>query len=320
METPLVDMSVVIVTWNVKRYVEECLESLQCQTECPPIEITVVDNASSDGTADFIEKFFPSVKVVRNSANLGFAIGNNIGIRGSKGKYICLINPDVKVAPDCLSKVLAYMEQNPSIGILGPKMLGPDGRVRRSCMRFPDAWNVFARAVGLDTLFNKSRFSSGLLMPDFRFDRVCDVDVLNGWFWVVRRKALEQVGPIDERFFMYGEDIDWCYRFHQNAWRTVFYPEAQAVHYGGASSARAPIRLHIEMCKANVQFWRKHHRQLGRMFYLAVLWVHEFLRLLGYAAIYSLRKSSRQEYVFKMRRSATCLLWLAGLYRLPEYR
>jgi len=313
-----VDISIVIVTWNVKRYVQECLGSLRRQAACPQIEVIVVDNASSDGTTEFIAECFPYVKVIQNKSNLGYARANNIGLQHCKGKYICLVNPDINLPPDCLAKIFGYMEQDSSVGMLGPRMLGPDGKVRRSCMRFPGAWNVFCRAMGLDTIFKSTRFLRGLLMHDFGFDRVCDVDVLNGWFWVVRREALEQVGPLDERFFMYGEDTDWCYRFHQNRWRTVFYPEAQAVHYGGASSASAPVRFYIEMCKADAQFWRKHHRWLGKLFYLAVLWLHEFVRLAGYATIYWFRKSSRQESVFKMRRSAACLLWLAGLYRLPE--
>lgn len=315
-----VDISVVIVTWNVKHYVEGCLKSLELQEGCPQVEIIVVDNASSDGTADSIVEHFPNVTLCRNSSNLGFARANNLGLQHCNGKYICLVNPDVVVAPDCLAKILLYMEEDLSIGILGPKMLGPDGRVRRSCMRFPDAWNVFCRAVGLDTLLENSRFSRGLLMQDFRFDRACDVDVLNGWFWVIRRTALEQVGLLDENFFMYGEDLDWCYRFHQHGWRTVFYPGAQAIHYGGASSARVPIRFYIEMCRANAQFWRKYHRRPGTLFYLAALWIHEFVRLAGYATTYWFRKSSRAESAFKVRRSIACLLWLAGLYRLPEYR
>lgn len=320
MENASAEVSIVIVTWNARRYVEKCLESLQCQRACPPMEIIVVDNASSDGTVESIKKRFPCVKIVRNNCNLGFAKGNNIGIRLSQGKYLCLINPDVKVAPDCLATLLGFMEQDSSIGISGPRMLSADGRVQRSCMRFPGAWSVFCRAGGLDSLFKSTRLFSGLLMHDFRFDRVCDVEVLNGWFWVVRRRALEQVGLLDERFFMYGEDVDWCYRFHQNGWRVVFCPTAQAVHYGGASSARVPIRSYVEMWKADAQYWRKHHRRLGSMFYLVVLWVHMSVRLAGYAVIYGFRKSSRLESVYKMRRSAACLLWAVGLYRFPELK
>lgn len=314
-----VDISVVIVTWNVRKYVEECLKSLENQVGCPAMEVIVVDNNSSDGTAELIAEHFRHVKFIRSSSNLGFSRANNVGLRHCKGKYICLINPDVNLKPDCLAKIIAFMEQDPSIGILGPQMLASDGRVRRSCMRFPSAWNIFCSAMGLDAVIKSSRFFGGLQMRDFRFDRICDVDVLNGWFWVVKQDALEQVGPLDERFFMYGEDVDWCYRFYQDGWRAVFYPEAQAVHYGGASSARAPVRFYVEMKKADAQFWRKHHRRRGRLFYLATICLHEFVRLAAYASIYCFRKSSRVEATFKMNRSAACLLWLAGLYHLPQF-
>jgi GT2 family glycosyltransferase len=313
MNTATVDLSIVIVTWNAKKYVRECLTSLLRQTIDCSIEIIVVDNASTDGTPDLVRDEFPQVRLIRNDRNLGFAAANNIGLRETLGDYIYLINSDVVVPDDCLAAVFGYMQQNPEIGLLGPQMRGPDGKVRRSTMRFPTVWNSFCWAVALSSIFRHSKLWGGFLMQDFAHDTVRDVDVLNGWFWVVRRKAFDQVGLLDERFFMYGEDIDWSYRFHQSGWRAVFYPGASALHYGGASSANAPIRFYVEMQRANLQYWEKHSNALGKFGYLASSWLHHILRIFGYAILYSLRRSKRDEAAYKVRRSFASILWLCGL-------
>jgi GT2 family glycosyltransferase len=150
-------------------------------------------------------------------------------------------------------------------------------------------------------------------MRDFMYDRITDVDVLTGWFWMVRREALEQVGPLDDRFFMYGEDIDWSKRFHAAGWRVVFYPEAEAVHYCGASSANAPTRFYVEMNRSNMQYYRRHHSTLEILgFWLATL-LHEVLRIVGFGVVYLLKGARCQETAFKIKRSAACLLWLTGI-------
>ena len=149
-------------------------------------------------------------------------------------------------------------------------------------------------------------------MRDFAYDRIADVQVLTGWFWMVRREALAQVGGLDEQFFMYGEDIDWCRRYWQAGWRVVFYPNAEALHYGGGSSAKAPIRFAIEMLRARLQYIRKHHSIFARIAFRVTLWLHHLLRIAGYGVLLLLSKSHRAEAAFKVRQSCACLLWLAG--------
>jgi GT2 family glycosyltransferase len=152
-------------------------------------------------------------------------------------------------------------------------------------------------------------------MRDFEHNQLSDVEVLNGWFWVVRKEALKQVGLLDERFFIYGEDLDWCYRFKKAGWRVVFYPYAESTHYGGGSSARAPIWFYLEERKANTQYWIKHHRRCSQWTYFAIVWLHEVLRVCGYAGAYLFVKSSRADALFKLNRSIACLSWLArGLF------
>jgi hypothetical protein len=224
-----------------------------------------------------------------------------------------LVNSDVVVPAGCLERMVEYMEQHPYIGMLGPKMLLPDGTIGQSCMRFPSLWNWFCRALALDQLFSRSRMFGGFLMTDFLYDRVMDVNVLTGWFWMVRKEALDQVGLLDERFFMYGEDIDWSKRFHEAGWRVVFYPDAEAVHYCGASSSKAPTRFYIEMNRANMQYCRQHHSRFAVLWFWLATCLHEVVRIVGYGVVYLLKRGRDSEAGFKVKRSMACLLWLMGL-------
>jgi GT2 family glycosyltransferase len=312
-------LSVIVVTWNGRRYVMECLESLRRVPRALTIEIIVVDNASTDGTPDAIEEEFQDIILVRSETNVGFAKANNLGIQLSTGRHLCLVNSDVVIPPGCLERLVDYMERNPSVGVLGPKMLSPIGDVGYSVMRLPTVWNSLCCAVGLHTLLPASKWFAGFQMNGYPYDSVDDVEVLTGWFWMISRPALGTVGGLDERFFMYGEDIDWCHRFRDAGWRVVFYPFAEALHYGAASSGKTPIRFYIEMHRANLQYFRKHHGRLGWLGYLMVMWIHHSLRIAANGLASVIRPSSRADAVFKVKRSALCLAGLAGFSgREPE--
>lgn len=303
-------VSVVIVVWNAKKYVQECLASLRehCARAC--FEVIVVDNASTDGTTELIAQEFPEFKLIRNSDNLGFAKANNIGIAQSSGDYVCLVNSDVKFLDDCITPMIEYLSENPRVGMLGPKMLSTDGKVWRSTMRFPTLWNHFCRALCVDVAFKKSRLFGGLLMSDFDHQATTPVEVLNGWFVVVRRSSLERVGLLDPQFFMYGEDVDWCYRFHQAGEGVVFFAEAGAIHYGGASSSHAPLRFYLELYRATWQYWKKHRGGLAQLGFLAAFAVHHSIRLVGSGLLYLVLPSRRAQTVAKFKRSLACLQWV----------
>ena len=314
----MTDLSIVIVSWNTKKYLEECLTSLRTIDGNLSVETIVVDNASSDGTPEMIRAQFPEVTLLETGANLGFAGGNNVGIQKASGNYVCLINSDVNVPPDCLPKMHSYMEQNSTIGLLGPGMLYTDGRVHRSGMRFPTLWNLFLRALFLDSLFKRSRFFGGYLMKDFQFDRTTDIDVLNGWFWMARREALNQAGLLDRRFFMYAEDVDWCKQFHLAGWRVVFYPEARALHYGGASAANAPSRFNVEMQRANLQYWKKYHGRVSLFFYLLIGFLSYSIRAAGWGIVYLTQRSSRYRAEIEVQQYLKCLRWVLDSRTLNE--
>jgi len=305
-------LSIVIVTWNGKAYIEACLESLSAQRRSPETEVIVVDNASSDGTPELILSRFPDVHLIRNEKNLGFARANNIGIRLSRAPQIALINSDVTVPPECLPAMSAYVSQHPDVGMIGPRMFGPDGLVGRSCMRFPTLWVYLSYSLGLDLLFRDRPPFTGFLMRCFTWDRTSEVDVLNGWFLMIRRDALDKVGLLDERFFMYGEDLDWSYRFFQAGWKRVYFAGAHAVHYGGGSSSLQPTRFYLEMMRANLQFWRKYHSSGAALAYAGAVVVHEAVRLIAYSIEFVFSRRRRLDSGFKIRRSLACLRWLAG--------
>jgi GT2 family glycosyltransferase len=309
--------SVVIVVWNAKKYVIECLESLREHCLGVYDEVIIVDNASTDGTPEVIAQMFPDFRLIRNPKNLGFAKANNIGIMQSSGEYVCLVNSDVKFTSDCLSPMLRFLSKNSEVGMVGPKMLGTDGEVRRSTMRFPTVWNQFSRALGLDIAFKNSRMFGGLLMSDFDHKTTGPVEVLNGWFVVVRRTSMDRVGLLDPQFFMYGEDVDWCYRFHEAGEKVVFFGKAEAIHYGGASSSNAPLHFYLEMYYASWQYWRKHHSRWAQTAFLASLVVYHMVRLFGSAASYPFFPSQRSQNLAKLRRSLVCLRWVSQPRRNP---
>jgi GT2 family glycosyltransferase len=204
----------------------------------------------------------------------------------------------------------AYMETNPSIGMLGPQMLCPDGQIGRSYMRFPTLWRGLCDAFALRLVFRNSGGLSGIMMTDFDNSQTAEVDVLNGWFVMVRRIALEEVGGLDGQFFMYGEDIDWSYRFNKAGWKRVYFSEARASHYGGASSAVAPTRFYLEMKRANLSLIRKHYGEVGAVLYVSVTLLHELLRALGNCILITFNRE-RPKAILNMKRSLACLRWMA---------
>jgi GT2 family glycosyltransferase len=311
------DISIVIVTWNGKHFAQECLASLRGLRTPLTLETIVVDNASTDGTPEAIRKEFPEVRLLCNSENLGFAKANNIGIKACFGRYIALINSDVVVPQGCLERMVTFLDQNPGIGLLGPKMITPTGGIGQSVNRLPTLWNYFCCAAGLHRIAPESKWLGGFEMPSYPHDKTEDVEVLTGWFWMSPRRAVEEVGGLDERFFMYGEDIDWSYRFRKAGWRVVFYADAEALHYGGASSGRAPIRFYIEMVRANLQYFDKHHGRIGHYGFLMATAIRDTLRICANCILYCIRPGKRDDYAFKMKRSLACLRWVAHQESLP---
>jgi len=273
-----IDISVVVVGWNAKHYMELCLESL---AKAPPrrsMEVLVIDNASSDDSVEMIETKFPWVKLIKSSENLGFAKGNNIAIRQCRGRYIALVNPDVIVFPGCLDALADFLDQNPKVGNVGPRVFNPDMTMQSTCRRFPTLWNNLCSTTRLESVFKGSRFFAGEHMFYFPHDRTLAVDVIVGCFSFIRREAFDEVGLLDEDLFMYGDDVDWCRRARNAGWEVVFYPGGQAIHDRGKITAPYPVRFAIAQQRSILRYWRKHHSFMGVLGIRAIMLFHHLLR------------------------------------------
>jgi len=257
-------------------------------------EVIVVDNDSSDGSPEAVEQNFPHVKLIRSGSNLGFARANNIGITESSGDFICLVNSDVEVLPGCFNSLIGFMQSRPEVAGVGPKILNADLSIQTSCRKFPSLWNNLCRALALDRVFGKSPFFSGEQMFYFSHSETIQVQVLSGCFMMLRRSAIEEVGLLDDRFFIYAEDIDWCRRFSDAGKMLMFFPQAKAIHYGGGSSGNAPVRFSLEQIRARFQYWEKYHGEAGIMCFALIVALHHLVRIFGGLSLYLIRPGGRE--------------------------
>ena len=299
----MVDASIIIVNWNTKDLLLNCLKSIKNREAKYEMEIIVVDNASTDGSPEAVKYQFPNVKLIVNNRNLGFAKGNNIGIEASLGRYVCLANSDIVIKEGCIEGMLRYMDAHTSIGILGPKLLNPDLTLQPSCKKFPTLWNNFCLAVGLTKIFLRSKLFCGEHMWFFPHDTVIRVEALVGAFLVVRREAIKQVGLLDENFFMYGEEIDWCKRFWNAGWEVVFYPEAEVVHYGRASSSREPVRFFKESYRSKLKYWKKHRSRVAQIGFVLITLLRQAIRIMSGVFLYIMKPSARTKVMTKIKGS-----------------
>lgn len=300
------DISVVIVGWNARHYLELCLQSLAGAPPHRSMGIIVVDNASADGSAEMIEARFPHVKLIRSKENLGFAKGNNVGIRQCQGRYIALVNPDVIVFPGCLDALADFLDQNPKVGNVGPRVLNPDMSMQSTCRKFPTLWNNFCSATSLSTTFKNSRIFAGEHMFYFPHDRTLPVDVLVGCFSMIRRETFDEVGLLDEDLFMYGDDVDWCRRCWNAGWQVFFFPGARAIHDRGKITAPYPVRFAVAQQKSVLTYWRKHHGFWGVMGIRSIIVFHHSMRY-GFTKVTDLFRGKSTARDVRKQVSGACL-------------
>jgi GT2 family glycosyltransferase len=304
---PSLDISVVIVAWNARHYLKLCLDSLVKAPLRRSMEVLVVDNASADGSAEMIESEYPWVKLIKSRENLGFSKGNNVAIRQCQGRYIALVNPDVIVFPGCLDALADFLDQNPKVGNVGPRVFNPDMSMQSTCRRFPTLWNNFCSATGLATKFKNSQFFAGEHMFYFPHDRTLTVDVLVGCFSMIRRETFNEVGLLDEDLFMYGDDVDWCRRAWNAGWQVVFYPGGQAIHDRGKTTAPYPVRFAVAQQRSVLHYWSKHHGFWGVLGIRAIMLFHHALRYSVAAAFGVVRPRQRAERNVRKQVSGACL-------------
>ncbi len=252
------DVTVIIVSWNTREILRDCLRSVYENAGALEFETIVVDNASADGSAQMVARDFLQARLVANADNRGFAAANNQGITLARGRYVLLLNSDTVVLDRALEKTVAFADAHPEAAVVGCRVLNPNGTLQPTCFLFPSLLNLLLSLTYGYKLFPRSRFWGRELMTYWDRNDVRAVDVVTGCFMLVRRAALEQVGPMDETFFMYAEETDWCYRFRQAGWSVLFTPSAVIIHLGGASSRLMGAQVKLEAAGGILHFLKKH--------------------------------------------------------------
>ncbi len=264
------DLSIIIVNWNARERLVECLTSIERQAGGLSLETWVVDNGSADGSAELVKRQFPWVKLVVNEENRGYARANNQALRRAQGRYLLLLNPDTVILDDALAVMLTFMDHHPEAGAVGCRLLNSDGSLQPSSYSFPTLLTILAstyrlkRLLPLDLL--RESFLGRMLEGRFghlsRHDQVRSVDFVTGACMMVRREAMEQVGLLDENFFLYAEEIDWCRRMKGAGWKIYFTPQAQVIHHLGQSSKQLGEALAL-LYRSRCYYFRKHHGRLA---------------------------------------------------------
>jgi hypothetical protein len=279
----MTDVGIVIVSWNTRDLLRRCLQTVYASLGAS-YRVVVVDNGSEDGSAEMVAAEFPQALLISGQGNVGYPQGNNLGLRalgysdrpGAKPadapRYALLLNPDTEMAPDVLTRLVAYMDGGPRIGAAGPRLVLPDGTLDLACRRsLPTVEVSLWRMIGFSRLFPRSRRFARYNLTFLDEHQEAEVGSLVGACMMVRREAIDQVGLMDESFFMYGEDLDWCKRIGEAGWKIMYYPEVQVLHVKRAAS-RQSKRARLEFVRAFLIFYRKHYRaQTPLLAHVAVL-------------------------------------------------
>lgn len=255
----MTDLSVIIVNYNVKHFLEQCLHAVLKASKEISVEIIVVDNNSADGSAQYIPEKFPGIRFISNTENKGFARANNQAIREASGRYILLLNPDTVVEEDTFTKVMAFMDNHPEAGGLGVKMIDGKGNFLPESKRgLPTPWVAFYKIFGISALFPHSRKFGKYHLTYLDKDQISEVEVLAGAFMWLRKETLDKTGLLDESFFMYGEDIDLSYRITLEGYKNYYFPETTIIHYKGESTKKGSLNYVRVFYNAMIIFARKH--------------------------------------------------------------
>jgi GT2 family glycosyltransferase/peptidoglycan/xylan/chitin deacetylase (PgdA/CDA1 family) len=282
-----VDVSIIIVNWNTKDLLRDCLNSIFDQAGHLDYKVIVVDNASIDGSPEMVKTDFPRVTLIENSTNRGYAAACNQGMRIGEGRYVLLLNSDVLICDSAIEKTVRYADSHPQVGIVGCQVRESEDKIMMSGFRFPSITNLLLSTSGLSRLFKHNRFLGRETMKWWKRDSERQVDVVPGVLMLVRRQAVEQVGLMDEGYFFYSEEVDWCYRFSQAGWTTMFWPGARIIHVGGGaqSSKKTPEKSQVLLVKGKLRFFSKNRGSVSYLLARAIFIVLFALKYCFWSAV-----------------------------------
>jgi hypothetical protein len=271
----MIDVSVIIVAWNVRQLLHDCLKSVYEKTRDVDFEVIYVDNASEDGSVEMVKEQFGEVRIIENDKNEGFIKANNQGIEIAQGRYVLLLNSDTILLDNAIAKTVRFADANPDAAVFGCKVLNPDRTIQRTCFMYPSVLNMFLAATYLYKIFPKSRFFGREHMTWWGFDEAREVETICGCFSLVRKEAIAQVGLMDERYFVYGDDPDWCYRFRKAGWKVMFTPDGRIIHYGGQTTRQMRREFKLQLYGSELIFMKLHRSRLS--FFIARFLIALFL-------------------------------------------
>lgn len=255
----MIDLSIIIVNYNVKEFLQNLLHSIDQASKHHNVEVIVADNASDDGSVDILRNKYPDVKLIANKDNVGFGKANNQGLEISSGRYLLLINPDTIVKEDTFEHLINFMNKSPEVGMVGCKVLNPDGTLQLACRRsFPGPWTSFTKITGLSSFFPKSKLFGRYNMTYLNENESYEVDAISGCFMFLRREVYEATKGFDPQFFMYGEDLDLCFRTQKAGYKVYYYHQTEIIHYKGESTKRSSIDETKIFYEAMQIFVKKH--------------------------------------------------------------
>lgn len=295
------EVSIIIVNWNTCDILRDCVASIYAQAKDIKFEVIVIDNASTDGSVEMVKKDFHQVTLLENAENRGFAAANNQGLAIAKGRYILLLNSDTIVLDNTIAKSISFADLHPKAAVVGCRILNPDMTLQPSCFMFPSLLNMLLSASYLYKLFPGNNFLGRERMTWWDRNDVREVDVVTGCFMLVRREAVEQVGMMDEQFFMYGEETDWCYRFKQAGWKVIFTPVSKIIHLSGQSTIKVRGDMLVQLRLSILKFIRKHRSWLTHKiacFFIAMFFV---VRAPLWVVVSVVRHKHRKEATVKWR-------------------
>jgi hypothetical protein len=309
------DVSIIVVAWNVRDFVYNCLKSVFEETKGIKFEAIYVDNGSEDDSIEMVKNEFPEVKIIENSENLGFIKANNQGIKIARGRYVLLLNSDTIILDNAIAKTVGFADGHQEAAVVGCKVLNPDKSLQRSCFMYPSILNAFLSATYLYKVFPKSRFFAREEMTWWDFDDVREVETIKGCFSLVRMEAIKQVGLMDELLFVYGDDIDWCYRFVKKGWKVLFTPEQRIIHFGGQTTKKTVSKFQHQLFGSVLIFVKKHYSYPTFLVYRFLTSLHFFIRT-PYWFIVGIAREKERENAFQLFRSYL----LGGFYSITDWK